>query len=422
MTTLQLDTRGRLVLLERVPPQVASGKEEPAPAPDWPALFREAGLDMGSFVPTEPAWVPPFHADTRKAWEGKVPELPAASMRVEAASFRGKPVYFQVVGPWTRPLRMQPLQQAQGARWATNVAVVLVILVLGAGDLAARHNIKLGRGDRRGALRFSMATFLGFLACWALTADHATSILAEYGMFQKAVGLGMFIGGGLWIAYMALEPFIRRLWPSILVGWSRLLAGRWRDPRVGRDLLFGAAAGVAVCLLISLDWIVPVLLGRTSPRPAAVSMDMLLGGARFAGASLFLLIISLLNTMSIVAFIFVVMFLVRRKWLAAVLVWILMTALNVAAAGTDLPALSAAVYGMSFAILLGLLFRFGVLALAVAGVFMLQGFPLSLNLSAWYGNYSLMSALILAAPAVYGYLVSRGRGPAPAAGAPRAAG
>jgi hypothetical protein len=29
-------------------------------------------------------------------------------MRIDAASYRGKPVYFELIGPWTRPERMQP--------------------------------------------------------------------------------------------------------------------------------------------------------------------------------------------------------------------------------------------------------------------------------------------------------------------------
>jgi hypothetical protein len=33
---------------------------------------------------------------------------------------------------------------------------------------------------------------------------------------------------------------VRRRWPATLVSWSRLLAGRFRDPLVGRDVLAGS--------------------------------------------------------------------------------------------------------------------------------------------------------------------------------------
>ena len=47
-----------------------------------------------------------------------------------------------------------------------------------------------------------------------------------------------------WLAYLGIEPWIRRHWPASLISWSRLLAGSFRDPLVGRDVLLGAAFGV----------------------------------------------------------------------------------------------------------------------------------------------------------------------------------
>ena len=47
----------------------------------------------------------------------------------------------------------------------------------------------------------------------------------------------------IWLLYMAFEPYVRRFWPTLLIGWTRLLSGQVRDPLVGRDILVGAAAG-----------------------------------------------------------------------------------------------------------------------------------------------------------------------------------
>jgi fructuronate reductase len=33
--------------------------------------------------------------------------------------------------------------------------------------------------------------------------------------------------------YVALEPFVRRMWPDALISWSRAIMGRLRDPLVG---------------------------------------------------------------------------------------------------------------------------------------------------------------------------------------------
>ena len=33
----------------------------------------------------------------------------------------------------------------------------------------------------------------------------------------------------VWFTYAAIEPYARRLWPNLLVSWSRIIVGRWRD-------------------------------------------------------------------------------------------------------------------------------------------------------------------------------------------------
>jgi hypothetical protein len=47
-----------------------------------------------------------------------------------------------------------------------------------------------------------------------------------------------------------------------MIGWNRLLAGRWRDPRVGADILVGAVLGTAWAVLLPLRrTLVPQWLG-----------------------------------------------------------------------------------------------------------------------------------------------------------------
>jgi serine/threonine-protein kinase len=72
MSLLLLDTRGRLVQFQIVPPQFDPDKT-PLPAPNWRALFDAAGLDFATFAPVTPEWTPPHFADTRAAWEGLPP-------------------------------------------------------------------------------------------------------------------------------------------------------------------------------------------------------------------------------------------------------------------------------------------------------------------------------------------------------------
>jgi hypothetical protein len=50
--------------------------------------------------------------------------------------------------------------------------------------------------------------------------------------------------------YLALEPFVRRHWPRVLVSWTNVLTGRASDAVVGRDALIGVALGIWFALIL----------------------------------------------------------------------------------------------------------------------------------------------------------------------------
>ena len=103
MVTVILDPQGRLIELAAVPPQVE--KTPPASrAPDWAGLFTAAGLDMARFTPVDPEWLPLVSFDARAAWTGVYPDTDLP-LRIEAASWRGRPVSFQMVAPWSKRLQ-----------------------------------------------------------------------------------------------------------------------------------------------------------------------------------------------------------------------------------------------------------------------------------------------------------------------------
>ena len=106
MVTLILDPQGRLIELAAVPPQVEKAPP-PSRAPDWAGLFAAASLDMARFTPVDPEWLPLVSFDARAAWTGVYPDTDLP-LRIEAASWRGRPVGFQMVAPWSKPSRMQP--------------------------------------------------------------------------------------------------------------------------------------------------------------------------------------------------------------------------------------------------------------------------------------------------------------------------
>jgi serine/threonine-protein kinase len=155
---LRLDPHGRLLSFQAVPPQLEMEGGIPT-SPDWEILFAAAGLDPMRFTTTEPKWTPPTAFDARAAWTGTYPDQPEIPLRIEAAAWRGKLVYFQLVNKWTRPERVQDFQANKGQRIFVWIVVCLFISILLGAVLLARHNFRQGRGDRRGAFRLALFVF-----------------------------------------------------------------------------------------------------------------------------------------------------------------------------------------------------------------------------------------------------------------------
>ncbi|HUL74144.1 MAG TPA: protein kinase, partial [Vicinamibacterales bacterium] len=173
MTLVELDTSGRLIRFVAAPPEVEKAPTDAA-ALDWTAMFAAAGLDQQKFSSTPPERTPPTFADDRRAWEGPLPDSDV-TVRVEGASYRGRPVLFAIVGAWTPASRDADYTPASDS--GPLQTVVVLLLLLGAAWLA-RLNLRSGRADRRGAFRLAAFTFLMMTAIW-LVSPHVPSITDE---------------------------------------------------------------------------------------------------------------------------------------------------------------------------------------------------------------------------------------------------
>ena len=136
-----------------------------------------------------------------------------------------------------------------GASVANAILLAVLFGLLIGGTLLARRNLRLGRGDRRGAFRIAVSLFTMQMLWWALAADHVLGF-AEFGMFLQQVGWCLWVAGAIWVFYIALEPHVRRLWPDLIISWTRLFSGRFRDPLVGRAILAGG-----VCFIGETLWV-----------------------------------------------------------------------------------------------------------------------------------------------------------------------
>jgi serine/threonine-protein kinase len=392
---IALDTAGRLRTLRVVPPQRAPPSKS-GQKPDWSALFTAAGLDVAAWSPAEPQWNPDFFADTQVAWTGSVPEAPGVPVRIEAAAYDGKPVSFVVVYPWFTDGRMA---SAGSVGLQSGVGLATLFLVVGAAALLARRNLRLGRGDRRGAARLTVFA-IGLTVLMWLLQEHHVATAWEILLILVQAGFALLMGSVVWLVYVAFEPFIRRLWPHVLISWNRLLAGEWRDPVLGRDVLAGCAAGVAMAFLQHLS----TFLRGSIATPLA---DALSGtGSLLSQVAVLSLLVGTLFTFLSVLLLVFLRIVLRRDWLAVLAYLAVRTAPALGGESVLLP-----VFALTReAIFVFILLRFGVAGGMAMGCVLgfLQLYPITFDTSAWYAGGGYFALALVAAVALYGFRTALG--------------
>ncbi len=262
-------------------------------------------------------------------------------------------------------------------------------LMLAAAALAL-GNLRAGRGDRRGATRLAVFYVVLAIAAWVLANEHTGVIDEDVGRLFAAIGRAMFDGAVLWLTYLGIEPYIRRFSPGSLIGWTRLLGGRWRDPQVASDVLLGVCAGLAMTLLYAAHNLIPPLLGQPEPMPLRPADPSVLLGARFNIGRILSQIGGAVSAgMLAVSGVVAILLFVRRKWLAQlatslIYVWVVINGMF--PAGT--PMLDVVVGFGIIMIWTGVILHGGLLAtvVAISAHFILLRAPITLELSSWRGT------------------------------------
>jgi hypothetical protein len=406
MINLALDPQGRLTYFQAIPPQK---QKETAPAAplDWNILLNAAGLDPSKLQPAQPTWNSLAAADTRMAWTGSWPGT-TRPLRVEAASFQGKPVFFSLIGDWTKPERTKSTDKKSiGEQASAIIAPILFCTILVGSAFLARRNYRQGRGDRAGALRLALVMFLLAMGLW-LCRCHFATIHDTLGLLMRAISTALFISGLTWTLYMAVEPWVRRHWPKTIISWSRLLSGQGRDPLVGRDMLFGVILGIVWILIFQIRYIPMMHMGA---GPVLGSASLLTGGRVALGAWLLQWPMSIQTTLAFFFLLFGLKVLLRKEWLAAIVlvaIFAFPRALSSTYVSVEIPA-QILVY--SIAVIIVLRFGFIPLACAVFTINLMANVPFSTDLSAWYMTTSILALLSVVALASWGFYHSLGGEP-----------
>jgi hypothetical protein len=216
------------------------------------------------------------------------------------------------------------------------IYIALLTAALVAGVVIAWRNMRAGRVDRRGAARVALFVFVCRVLAGLLAATRPPTLEAAATFASTLLATSLFLAAEVWLAYVALEPYVRRDWPDALVGWTRLLRGRVRDALVGRDLLLGVLAGLVMRFFAA----------------APDTPNVFYALARAVFYALFALFLLVLLRMA-----------VRRPWIAGVL-WL---AVNTATwSRWDAPPIETAAVAAQMLVVLIVLQRLGLLAGAVA--------------------------------------------------------
>ena len=312
--TVVMDAAGRLIALSIVPGS-APDASEPARI-DWSMLFRAAGRDPDSAVAVQKPVSFAAHADTVAAW--RVSRAGAPETTIVAAALAGRIVqvetYAQGAGLGDLALRGEH-REPSVQDWAWLI-IFSVIPILGSIILAVR-NLKAGRGDVRGSLVMGISVTSVYLF------SHLLGMrVTELGPFEvldsllwlTPIGHSLLHGVTLAVSYLAVEPYARRFWPGTLVSWARIVAGRVRDPIVGRDILIGLSYGAFFQLLALGADFLSLSMGLRSEPIVAVrpQLESLLGGREALLTCTTVLAIAAVQAMTYLTLLLVFRFLFRN--------------------------------------------------------------------------------------------------------------
>jgi predicted Ser/Thr protein kinase len=386
---------GKLLEFHAVPPH---RQEVPPPAvtpiPNWAPLLQAAGLQAAQLRSVPAQRVPPVYADQRQAWQVVGPSArQLLPLQVEAAAFQGQVVYFCVAPPEVRE-RLYTRFLPEGEKFIYDLFYTIIgILALPLGGWLAWRQWKTGQANLAGARRlFSFYVLVSFLG-WLLGAKHVLSPQDEVALLAGMLGRVLVEGVTLGLAYLALEPWVRRHRPWGLIGWSRLLQGNWHDPLVARAVLLGIVGGTGSAVVSHFLHALPGWLGYPADYQPIWDATFSEGLADVFLEMQYSLQVALRDFF----FFFLLSLLLRRD------LWAVPLTLAIWCLPYYLPGeyrwleglVNLCFYGLGLLLLL----RFGFLTYVIYNFTdaLLKDFPVTWEWSAWYGGIAAGVLLLLAA-------------------------
>jgi len=400
MIEIGLDPDGRLQYFEVVTQELAPPETAPPlPSPDWNKLLTAAGFDPAACKPIAPGWNPPSFADARMAWTTPSLDRQNVAMTIEAAAYRGRPVYFTEIGPWT-PRPGQSSDSNQANRISAIFAVCIVLSVLVAGIVLTRANFRKKRVDMSGSIRLALLVLIMEVLTWALGATHIAATWEAYSLTLD-LAWACLAAVFMWMLYIALEPIVRRRMPSLLISWNRLLQGNFNDPLIGRDMLVGAALGLFALVLSAAHATYDGWRGLPPPIPNAVAFSVMDAGRSVFAQTLSSLVSAVFNGLVLLMVIVLVQIIVRNRWVTIAIFAAIFIGQSALGGGSLVDTYVVPTFAV--ALLLFVLLRFGLLATVIYYyVRQVSLAPITPDTSAWYAWMGWFGVAIIAAIVIYG--------------------
>jgi serine/threonine-protein kinase len=254
-------------------------------------------------------------------------------------------------------------------------------------------------------LRLAGFVLVTTMASWAITTHHVPVLGDEFTNFITSLAMCSLLSGMLWLVYVALEPYVRRRWPGRIIAWNRLLAGDWRDPLVGRDVLLGAFFGCGLMMLGYAHALVPGWMGMPPVMPQPVYLGGL-EGFQYVPALLAAQVLnSLLFSATIMFLLLLLTIVTRRERVAVALLGLILVPFFF---GSGSLLLDITVGAVVSAVTLFVLLRFGMLALVFVEFFLLlfNVYPVTSDFTVWYAGTSAFAAAVGVALILYGFKTS----------------
>lgn len=422
MVCLFLDPQGMPLLFTAVPTK-RNEKSDPESVSvetweEWfRAFLRGDGMDEKNWTEERKLWtckpngtlqtIPTAPTDQRMIWTRK-----NGSVHVEAAAWQGRLTYVYRKDSVPKDQSQPPQESSRWVSYGVQRFYFTGFTMIGL--VIAWKNWRLGRGDVSGAVKLGCWIFSTYLLTGLLCSSHLPTA-AEMVLWNLSIAAATWLTFTGCVFYLALEPYVRKSLPGTLHSWHRLLAGRFRDPYVGRDLLAGILFGALGVALNRFGVVLDLQLGMATIPYLGGILDVSHFPRLFLAETC-----HMLGWSVIIAFCFLLyywsfnaaalrLFPVRGSRVAFTFGLFFLTVMVLPSAEGNAFAVSRLV--LSWAGFVFVLVRFGFLAIcAWHFVYNFLDFPMTSDPDSWYFDWGVAVLVIIFGIACYASCVACGKG------------